>query len=74
MVEEGVRRGGEMKKNCRLCRSKFEDDSLDSRHDDCPSCEQEQWDQMVQDLRDQGLADKSGEDLRGFDETASKIK
>lgn len=74
MVEEGVRGGGEMKKNCRFCKSEFDDDSLDGRHDDCPSCEQKQWDQMVQDLRDQGLADKSGDDLDGFDETASKIK
>lgn len=54
-------------KKCRICGILFDDFSLDGRHDDCPTCEQEQWDQMVQDLRDQGLADKAGEDLKGFD-------
>lgn len=38
-----------------MCGAEFEDYSLDGRHDDCPNCEQEQWDQMVKDLKEQGL-------------------
>lgn len=45
-------------KICPIDGIEFDDDSLDGRHDYCPKCEQEQWDDMVRNLKDQGFTDK----------------